>query len=44
MAEDKARHIANAINDALSGEDPAFYPSYWKVVPNDYKLAELFTP
>lgn len=44
MSELKARQIANAINNALSGDDPVFFPYFWKVVPNDYKLAEPFTP
>lgn len=44
MSEGKARHIADAINNALSGDDPVFFPSFWKVVPDDYRLAEPFEP
>lgn len=44
MTKAGAQKIADAINEALSGDDPCFYPEYWKVVPDDYRLAEPFQP
>jgi hypothetical protein len=40
MPEDKAKRIADAINDAM-GDNAS---RYWKVVPNDYKLQPGFQP
>ena len=44
MGRAKAMHIAQAINEALSGDDPAYYPYWWKVVNDDYELAKPFEP
>lgn len=44
MSERKAQRIADVINEELSGDDPTFFPSFWKVVPDDYQLAEPFEP
>lgn len=40
LPEDHCKKIANAINDALGPNATRFY----KVVPNDYKLAPGFEP
>lgn len=44
MPKHRAQHIADAINDALSGPDALFHPDFFKVVEDDYKLAEPFEP
>jgi len=41
LPEDCAKKIASAINDCCSGP---LAPDYWKVVDNDYTLAEPFEP
>ena len=44
MPKHKAEVIAKAINSVLSGTCPVDAPYWWKVVENDYELAEPFAP